>query len=172
MRQKSCIESPKIFGISKYFLGCQNDFGQSRWHGHLLVLCWRTFPPQIFQQKINLSTLEGRGVETWGWSLGLKYPATKFQPFQILTFSHDSNTEPIAVQIKTVGHTEHHDSAISIAHFPGYCSNHTYFKIIIQGLVLKLVSNVKTKVEIFMNFVAFSEYMNLKNCVLLRRERM
>ena len=78
--------------------------------------------------------------------MGLKYPATKFQPFQILTFFHDSNAEPIAVQIEIVGKTEHHDSTISIVNFPGYCSSTTYFKKVIQGLIFKLVSNLKTEV--------------------------
>ena len=81
--------------------------------------------------------------------MGLKYPETKFQLFQILTFFHDSNAEPIAVQIEIVGKTEHHDSTISIVNFPGYCSSTTYFKKVIQGLIFKLVSNLKTEVEIF-----------------------
>ena len=50
---------------------------------------------------------------------------------KILTFSHDSNAKPIAIQIEIVGKTEHHNSTISIANFPGNCSSHTYFEIIL-----------------------------------------
>ena len=89
----------------------------------------------------------------------------KFQPFQILTFFHDSNAKPIAVQIEIVGKTEHHDSADSIVNFPGYCSSTTYLKKVIRGLVFKLVSNLKTEVEIFFKFCGLP-----KNCVLLSRE--
>ena len=32
LKQRSCIESQKIVGIPNYCFGCQNDFGQSRWH--------------------------------------------------------------------------------------------------------------------------------------------
>lgn len=68
----------------------------------------------------------------------------KFQPFQILTFFHDSNAKPIAVQIEIVGKTEHHNSTISIANFPGNCSSHTYFEIILVCWIIgKYIIKIK-----------------------------